>query len=346
MEHRSDGNPIPDPAVPSESPYTFDVLAFGEALIDLISGQVVSSLADAGQFQRFVGGEVTNVALNMARLGGRSAVVACVGDDGFGRYVRRQLEAAGVSIAGLLTTPLAPTTIAVNARQTMTPDFIIYRGADAHIRLADTHKEAIRTSRVVHTSAFALSREPARTSVLQALAFARQCGCLISLDPNYHARIWPDVADFQDRLREAYRFVNITKPSLDDSVRLFGPGLTPVAYAKRFLRWGPELVALTMGQQGVLLATNDGAFHRIKPSHADVADVTGAGDAFWAGLLTALLNGYPPPEAALFGQMVAEAKIGTVGPVSELPDRDLLYRQLKAIREESIMELPQSWMAD
>ncbi|NOZ06528.1 MAG: sugar kinase [Chloroflexi bacterium] len=323
-----------------------DVLAFGEALMDLISTQVVSSLADAGQFQRFVGGEVTNVALNIARLGGRSAVVACVGDDGFGRYIRRQLEAAGVTTDGLLTTSQAPTTMAINARQTMTPDFIIYRGADAYIRLEEAHKEAIRTSRVVHTSAFALSREPARTAVLQALEFARQCGCLISLDPNYHARIWPDVANFQDRLREAYRFVNITKPSLDDSVRLFGPGLTPVAYAKRFLRWGPELVALTMGKQGVLLATNDDDFYHIKPGHAEVADVTGAGDAFWAGLLTALLDGYPPPEAACFGQMVAEAKIGTVGPVSQLPDRALLYRQLETIKGETITEPPQTWMAD
>jgi len=336
---------ISTPAAPVESPPAFDVLAFGEVLVDLISGQVVESLADAGQFERFVGGEVTNVALNIARLGGRSAVVGCVGDDGFGRYIRRQLQSIGVQVAGLLTTLRAPTSIAVNARQTMTPDFIIYRGADAYIRLEDAHKEAICASRVVHTSAFALSREPARTAVLQALALARQCGRLISLDPNYHERIWPDVTDFRDKLREAYRFVDITKPSLDDSVRLFGSGLAPVAYAERFLQWGPQLVALTMGKQGVLLATNDGEFYRIRPSRAEVTDVTGAGDAFWAGLLTALLDGYAPPESACFGQMIAEAKISTVGPVSELPDRALLYRQLEAIRQESITEPPPSWMA-
>jgi fructokinase len=189
---------------------------------------------------------------------------------------------------------------------------------------------------VVHTSAFALSREPARSTILRALEIARQNDCLVTLDPNYHPSIWPDLADIQSVLIEAYQWVNVTKPSLDDCQRLFGPGSSPVAYAERFLNWGAEIVALTMGGEGVLLATSDGAFHHIKPSDARVADVTGAGDAFWAGLLVALLDGYPPPEAACFGQIVAETKIRTVGPVSQMPTRASLYRQLEKTKHESI----------
>jgi len=228
----------------------------------------------------------------------------------------------------------------------MTPDFIIYRGADSAISLEDGQQEAIHSSRIVHTSAFALSREPARTTILQAIKTARQNGCLVSLDPNYHPRIWPDVADFQSVLLEAYRSVSITKPSLDDCARLFGPSLSPLAYTERFLSWGPEIVALTMGQQGVLLSTADGTVHRIKPSNAVVADVTGAGDAFWAGLLIALLDGYPPYEAACFGQMVAETKISVVGPLPKLPDRASLYQRLEETKEELITKPPHDWLAD
>jgi fructokinase len=196
--------------------------------------------------------------------------------------------------------------------------------------------EAIQTSRVVHTSAFALSRDPARSTILRALEIARQNDCLVTLDPNYHPYIWPDREDIQDVLIEAYQWVNITKPSLDDCHRLFGPGSSPVAYAERFLDWGAEVVALTMGAQGVLLATADGAPYHIKPSDARVADVTGAGDAFWAGLLVALLDGYLPPEAACFGQIVAETKIGTVGPVSAMPTRASLYQRLETTKHGSI----------
>jgi fructokinase len=128
-------------------------------------------------------------------------------------------------------------------------------------------------------------------------------------------------------------------------VRLLGPDLSPVAYAERFLGWGPEIVALTMGAQGVLLATADGTLSHIKPSEVAVADVTGAGDAFWAGLLVALLDGYSPDEAACFGQIVAEAKLGIVGPLIQMPDRVSLYRRLEAIKQESIAQPPQEWQA-
>jgi fructokinase len=130
-------------------------------------------------------------------------------------------------------------------------------------------------------------------------------------------------------LKEAYQFVDITKPSLDDCTRLFGPDLSSAACIERFLSWGPEIVALTMGHRGVLLATADGNQVHIKPGQVEVADVTGAGDAFWAGLLTALLDGYRPDEAARIGQMVAEVKISTVGPVPQMPDRASLYMKVK-----------------
>jgi fructokinase len=321
----------------------YDLIAVGEVLVDLISDRVVPRLDRAERFRRFLGGQVTNVAWNVSGLGGQAAVVGCVGSDGFGEYARQQLGQAGISTDCLGVTSRAPTTVAVNARQTKTPDFIIYRGADAHILPEDKVLEAVKASRVVHTSAFALSRDPARSTIVQLLKSAQQHDCLVSLDPNYHARIWPDVADAETILEEAYQWVNVTKPSLDDCARLFGPGLSPDTCAERFLSWGADIVALTMGAEGVLLITAAGQSYRIKPSDATVADVTGAGDAFWAGLLMALLDGYPPEEAACLGQIVAEAKIGTVGPMSQMPDLADLYQQLESMKHDSIVEPASQW---
>lgn len=323
----------------------YDLIAIGEALVDLISNQIVSTLDQAELFHRFLGGEVTNVAWNINMLKKRAAVIACVGEDGFGNYIRQRLDTAGIITDYLRVTSQAPTTVAVNARQTKTPDFIIYRGADAHLFPQDVYLEAVKSCRAVHTSAFALSREPARSTILQLLKTARQNDCLVSLDPNYHPRIWPDVLDAQKMLQEAYQWVYITKPSLDDCVRIFGPGLSPFAYAKRFLDWGPGIVALTMGAQGVLLVTADGDSFHIKPSDAHVADVTGAGDAFWAGLLVALLDGYSPSAATCLGQIVAEAKIGAVGPISQMSDPVSLYRRLEK-KCRSITEPPSEWRSD
>jgi len=130
--------------------------------------------------------------------------------------------------------------------------------------------------------------------------------------------------------------VTVTKPSRDDCARLFGPDLPPEDCIRRFLDWGADIVALTMGASGVLLATAGGDRFQITPGKVNVVDTTGAGDAFWSGLLTSLLDGFPPQQAARLGQAVAEAKIGRVGHLPPTIDRAALYRELDSVttREE------------
>jgi fructokinase len=268
--------------------------------------------------------------MNMAKLNKRVALAACIGNDGFGNFIQQQLSLSGVSPDYLQITSQAPTTLSINTRQTLTPDFVIYRGADAYLHPAEGLHQAALNSHIIHTSAFALSREPARSTILGTLQAAHQSGCLISLDPNYHPHIWPDIDDFRKTLQLAFQFVALTKPSLDDCSRLFGPGLTPSAYAEQFLEWGPKIVALTMGQDGVFLALANGARYHIHPNTIPVVDVTGAGDAFWAGMLSALLNGSSPLEAAQLGQVVAEVKVGKVGPISHMPDWESLQERAES----------------
>jgi len=306
-------------------------LMLGEAVVDLISSGIVSSLEDAHSFQRFPGGEVTNLAMNIARLGHDTALGAALGADGFGRYLQKQLDQAGVRLDLIQVTKNAPTTLIPVARQTETPDFIIYRGADKYLRSTGELERALDRCQVVHTSAGSLSHNPCRTTILSLLEQARQDDKLVSLDPNYHPRIWPDRADFVPFLKEVFQLVTVTKPSLDDSQRLFGRGLNPQEYLEAFLDLGPEIVTLTMGRQGVLVGTSQGQRWRLRANPISVVDVTGAGDAFWSGLLTGLLEGREPLEAARLGQAIAEHKIGTLGPVLDFPDLEMFWNQARKI---------------
>lgn len=310
----------------------FDFFALGEALIDFISDNVVESLAVARKFHVFVGGQPTNLTIAMSRLGKHVALAACVGDDGFGRFIHQQLEIAGVNTDYVQIASGAPTTLSINARQTKTPDFIIHRGADALLRFTSEQHPAVEKSRVVHTSAFALAREPARSAIIRALEAARDGDALVTLDPNYHPRIWSDVPNFMDVLKSVYQFVDLTKPSLDDCIRLFGSGLSPVEYACRFMEWGASTVIITMGSEGVFLGTAGGTQYHIHPNQVAVADVTGAGDAFWAGYLTSWLDGADPVGAARFGQVVAEAKLGVLGPISQMLPHETLVERARAIQ--------------
>jgi fructokinase len=318
----------------AEKELTF--LMLGEAVVDLISSGIVSTLEEANSFQRFPGGEVSNLALNLARLGYETALGACLGDDGFGRYLKAQYRQAGVNLNYLQTCRDAPTTVITVARQTETPDFIIFRGADKNFQDTEALRRAAETCRAVHTSAGSLAHDPCRGSIVRLLEAARRQGKLISLDPNYHPKIWPDRDDFVSFLKELYTLITVTKPSLDDSQRIFGPDREPQEYLEAFLDLGPELVALTMGRHGVMIGTQGGGFHRLEANPISVVDVTGAGDAFWSGLLAGLLAGKSPLESARMGQAIAEHKIGVLGPILEYPAMQEIEKRAQSIMVSSI----------
>lgn len=317
-------------------PASIDFISLGEAVVDLISTGIVSNLEEANSFQRFPGGEVANLAMNMARLGHRAALAVCVGEDGFGQFLLKKFREAGVIMDLIQTTSNAPTTLVPVTRHTKSPDFIIYRGADKYLRLTPQLEHAIQRSGIVHTSAFSLSHDPARNTITTCLQLAHDENILISFDPNYHPKLWPDRPNFISYLQEIYPLVTVTKPSLDDSARIFGPGFTPEEYIERFLAFGVPIVALTMGRDGVYLGTSDGERYRLQAQPLSVVDVTGAGDAFWAGLLAGLSQGLPPLESARLGQSVAEYKINTIGPVESFPPLEDLQKSAQNVKFSSL----------
>src|SRR3954454_16521252 len=70
----------------------FEVITFGRSGVDIYPEQVGVGLEDVQTFGKYLGGTTANVAVAAARLGRRAAIITGVGDDPFGRYVRRQLR--------------------------------------------------------------------------------------------------------------------------------------------------------------------------------------------------------------------------------------------------------------
>jgi len=86
------------------------------------------------------------------------------------------------------------------------------------------------------------------------------------------------------------------------------------------------------------LATSDGeAYHILADPDTPVADVTGAGDAYWAGFITSLLEGDSPLDAACMGQVVAEIKISQIGPISDALDRKALLNKAHSVKHKRIV---------
>lgn len=313
---------------------TIDVLTIGEALVDLISTEPAQGLSEAEQFRRYQGGSPANLAANVLRLGGRATVVCKLGTDGFGTFVAETLERGGLSTRYVVWDEEAPTTVVFVTRTTGSPDFSAYRGADARLRPDEVSPEAIAACRVLHSTSFALSREPCRSAVIESFRAAREAGKILSFDPNYRDNLVPDRQEALAAMARLYRDVDVTKPSLDDAAAIFGATLPEEEILRRFHEMGPEVVVLTMGHRGSLVSDPSGVTHvPVRP--VPIADSTGAGDAFWAGFLMARLDGYDPVAATYAAREVVELKLQVVGPLVQKIDRPSLYRQAEAARAAS-----------
>lgn len=297
-----------------------DIISAGELLIDCI-GAEIASLPHTREFQRFLGGSPTNVAVNASRLGLNVALVATIGQDAFGTFVQRKLETTTLDTRYLRQTADQPTSVIFVSRSVGTPDFIPYREADRHILPGQLPDELLRNASVFHTTCFALSAEPARQTLLDAARKASDLGAQTSFDLNYASRIWPDREEAHRIVAEYMTTKPLLKISDDDALRFFGMALDDDALFAYFHGKGAATVCLTKGKDGVVVSDiENGVLRRPAENVEAVIDATGAGDAFWTGFLFGRLKGRPLDECVGSAQRLAAMKLQHIGKIPDHPD--------------------------
>lgn len=272
-----------------------DVVAVGELVVDFISVEQTDSLGNATTFRRYLGGPPANMATYVSKLGGTSAVISKTGMGAFGKLLKSALSRHGVITDHLVMDHRTNTTIIFVSSTAATPDLEEFRSGDYLLAPEEVSQEAISSARVVHSSAFALSREPCRSAAFEAFRGAREEGKVVSFDPNYSRRVWPDREEAWEVFAEVLPYVTIVKPSAEDARRLFDPNMEEDvlenACLEAFHDLGADVVVMT--RSGGAVTVSDGSsVERIgPPPRVRVENVTGARDAFWSALLVARLDG-------------------------------------------------------
>lgn len=304
-----------------------DILCVGEALIDFIGHQTDAKINDTRDYHRYLGGSPTNVAMNMARLGLKSKMIAAVGDDGFGEYIFERFSEVGVDVSNIYRIKNKPTSVVFVSRTKGTPDFIPFREADFCISEDQIPKKLLEITKVYHTTCFALSKKPAQTTILNKAKEAFESGCKLSIDVNYAKEIWQSRDEALEVIKAYCKFDPLVKISEDDMSRLFGKKLPHNEIFDFFHKEGVDIICLTLGSNGVILSQKDKELIQLPAIKIDtVMDATGAGDAFWSGFLFAYIQEKPMRECLEVALQLAALKLQNVG---RLPDNiDILSKLL------------------
>jgi 5-dehydro-2-deoxygluconokinase len=277
----------------ASTPRAFDVLSMGRVGVDLYPLQDGVGLEEVETFGKYLGGSAANVAVAAARYGNDVALVSRVGDDPFGRFVRRALEELGVSTAYLGTDPALPTP--VTFCEIFPPDHFplyFYRlpsAPDLRIGGEDIPPVAVRDSRLHWCTLTGLSAEPSRSAHRTAWGL-RGREPLTVIDLDYRPMFWAHASDATQAAEMALDSSTVAVGNREECEIAVGE-VDPERAARAILDRGVELAIVKQGPRGVLAMTAD---ERVEcpPYQVEVVNGLGAGDAFGGAVCHGLLQGW------------------------------------------------------
>jgi sugar/nucleoside kinase (ribokinase family) len=283
------------------------IIVVGDVALDVVathSGSVVHGGDVRASIALTMGGAGANTAAWLAYCGVEPVLVARVGDDVAGRRASEELTTIGVRCAFTIDPTAATCCVVVlvdgDGQRSMLPD----RGAGKNVASADLDPELLREADHLHLSGYMLLDEETRGPALEMLALAREAGLTTSVDPQAAALI-ADPARFVEDVRG----VDVLLPNLDELEALTGVR-DPASAAALLDVVGT--VAVTTGQTGASWVDRSGVVS-VPSVPSECVDSTGAGDAFDAGLLAALLAGRNPEDCLLAGVRLGAKAVRQVG---------------------------------
>jgi len=296
---------------------TCDVAVVGEIYVDhVFSGFKVwpkpgeEVLTD--DYAREVGGGAAITACGLARLGRRVKLIGQVGLDN-AEWIGVRLAGLGVGNEGLRVIEDGATGVTVSVSTQRDRSFFTHIGVNRTLSALLGGEAAIgelESARHVH---FAMPLERAVAETL--LPRLRAAGCTTSLDVGYQPVWLNDDVNTQTLQQIDYFLPNQKEAELWCGVR------DEDAFFSRARAFKLAWPMIKLGARGAV-AERGGVRRRVHPPRVDVVDTTGAGDAFDAGFIDALLDDASVEDCLRRACFIGALSTRAAGALSALPDRE------------------------
>jgi sugar/nucleoside kinase (ribokinase family) len=323
---------------PDDRPATFDVVAIGSALVDVLTdatdddlrrsdlvkgSMALVDLARAatlygamGPAIEVSGGSAANTAVGVAQLGGRVGFLGKVAADELGEIFLHDIAAAGVELGR--TARVEPSRDPADDRATgrclvyVTEDgertMATHLGVASTLGPEDLDEEIVARAQVVYLEGYLWDLGPAKSAMRRAMEVAHDADALVALSLSDPFCVQRHQREFLELLHGE---VDVLFANEDEITLLFGAPTFDDALGA--VEETGILAALTRGAAGSVVCAASGPVHvRAEPVEV-VADTTGAGDLFAAGFLHGLTHGQDPERCARLGGLCAAEVISHIG---------------------------------
>lgn len=287
-----------------------DVVSIGEPLIEFNQTR-----PGRPQYLQGFGGDSSNMAIAAARHGARAAYFTRLGDDEFGRWLRKLWQDEKVDAGSVATDPAAHTGVYFVSHGPKGHVFSYLRAGSAASRMTagDLPMDLLRSARFVHASGISMAIS---ASACDAVLEALEAATTVSFDSNLRLRLWP-IERARAMIGRAAALADYFFPSADDAEALSGRK-DPEALVDWAHGLGAKNVFLKLGKDGVIVSDGRQRTH-LKGHKVKAVDATGAGDCFCGATLARLAAGDSLVEAARYGNAAAALKTTGYGAVAPIP---------------------------
>ncbi len=312
------------------------IVTLGEVVSDIYRGEEFSEV-EIGFVAR-PGGAPANVAVAASRLGSEATFVGSVGQDLFGDFILRALEAEGVdtSHVGRQRQPTRTSLAFVEIGTDGDREFTFYRSspaADELLSPEDVTEDVLSGASFVNFGSIPLIREPVRSATHRIAELARKHDVPVAFDVNFREHLWESTSAAREAVDPLLELSDIVKLGDDELPPLLDTEDVEEA-AQALLDRGVTLVLISKGPDGAFYATSEYSGEVPTYDVGDIVDATGAGDAFLAASLVHLSD-HPfdeerVREASLRGCAAGALACTDYGAMRALPTNDELEKFIEA----------------
>lgn len=268
-----------------------DVTALGELLIDFT--QNGTSEQGNSLFEANPGGAPCNVLAMLSKLGHKTAFIGKVGNDSFGKELKRVLEEVEIDASNLTMDDEVHTTLAlVHTFADGDRDFSFYRnpGADMMLTEEEIPEDLIRNSKIFHFGTLSMTHEGVRNATKRALEIAKKSGCIISFDPNLRPPLWDSLENAKEQVLYGLQFCDILKISDNEIQWLTGKEDYTDGVNWILDRYHIPLILVSMGKEGSRAYYKGNMVEAAPFLQKNTIETTGAGDTFGGCVLHYVLE--------------------------------------------------------